>query len=175
MDTTALLVVVGAFVAVKTLVVVVLVVRRDRRQRRRVETAVVAARRVDESAWRLQWAEPGVLLVSNAVHGAAARDVELSATLTATSGVAASVEHSARFVGTGASVELRFADLEPWLNEVASEGWTVADHSSPRARERLACTLTHTIRWVSEDGEHHLESRTAQPVLPVPDLALGPA
>lgn len=175
MDTSTLLAAVGGFVVVKTATIAVLVAPRERRHRDRLVTAVAAARRVDPSGWRLQWAEPGVLLVSNGDHGEAVRDVAVEATLVASSGVSASVEHAAGFVGTGASIELRFADLEPWLNEIASAGWTTEAHSSPEARERLACTLTYTIRWVMPDGEHRYESRTAQPVLPVPELALGPA
>lgn len=175
MDTSTLLAAVGGFVVVKTATIAVLVARRERRHRDRLVTAVAAARRVDPSGWRLQWAEPGVLLVSNADHGESVHDVGMEATLVAGSGVSASAEHTARFIGTGASVELRFADLAPWLTEVASAGWTSEAYSSPAAREQLACTLTYTIRWVTDDGEHRYESRTAQPVLPVPDLALGPA
>ncbi len=175
MDTSTLLAVVGGVVVTKTTVIAVLVARRERRQRDRLRSAVTAARRDEASGWRLQWAEPGVLLVSNADHGEAVRDVQLSATLTARSEASASVEHSARFVGTGASIELRFPGLAEWLSEVASNGWTAQAHTSPECRERLACTLTYTIRWVTDDGEHRYEARAAEPVLPVPDLALGPA
>lgn len=146
MDTTTLLAAVVGFVVVKTATIAVVVARRERRHRDRLVTAVAAARRVDPSGWRLQWAEPGVLLVSNGDHGEAVRDVAVEATLVASSGVSASVEHAAGFVGTGASIELRFAGLEAWLTEVASAGWTTEAYSSPAARERFAYTLTHTIR-----------------------------
>ena len=175
MDTTTLLLVVGGAVVAKTTTIAVLVARRDRRLRRRVDTAVSAARRVEPAGWGLQWAEPGVLLVTNSDRGTSARDVRLAATLTASSGVTDSVEHDARFVGTGASVELRFAGLERWLAEAVGSGWETAALASREVRDRLSCTLTYSIRWREPDGEQRYESRTAQPVLPVPDLALGPA
>lgn len=175
MDTSTLLLVVGGVVVAKTTALAVLVARRDRRQRRTLDTVVVAARRVEPSGWGLQWAEPGVLLVTNASSGAVAREVELSAELTASSGVTDFAEHLARFVGTGASVELRFAGLERWLTDVAGSSWETAAQASREMHDRLACTLTYSIRWRSPEGERRHESRTAQPVLPVPDHALRPA
>ncbi|SEQ54382.1 hypothetical protein [Microlunatus flavus] len=175
MDATTLLVVVGGVVAVKTTVILGLVARRDRRQRRRVDSAVTAARRVEASGWALQWAEPGVLLVSNASRGSAAREVELTATLTASSGESASVEHAEKFVGTGASFQARFAELERWLADVAAHAWVDAGRESAAVRDRLSSTLTYSILWRSPEGERCHETRSAHPVLPVPDLALGPA
>ena len=160
MSTATLLLIVGGVVCVKTLAFVGFVVRRGRRQRAALavaEAAVAAARAVrpdpaDLCAWRLQWAEPGVLLVENASETLAARDVQLSATLTPTSGVAATVEHAVRFVATGACFTARFAAVDTWLS---------------------ACTLSYSMVWRTPDGERRRETRTGHSVVPVPDLGAG--
>ena len=176
MDTTTLLAVVGGVVVVKTGVIAVLVARRDRGRRRTTDTVVAAARRVDPGGWRLQWAEPGVLLVSNTSRGDAAREVELTATLTASSGASDSVAEQVRFVGTGACFELRFAGLEPFLGRLASgRGRPLPGHERDQLRARLASTLTYSIHWRTPEGERRQEVRNGQPVLPVPDGVLEPA
>lgn len=177
MSTTTLLVVIGFGVLVKTSIFLGVLARRDRRQRRALETVrATAARAVSEAAvpaepglaptgWRLQWAEPGVLLLENADDAEAVRDVELAATLTAACGRTASVSRRVRFVGTGACFEARFGELEPWLEEAlvgTAEG----------ARHRLACTLDYVLVWHGSDGETRQASRTGRAVVPVPDLAL---
>jgi hypothetical protein len=178
MDTATLLVVVGGVVVVKTAVIALLVARRDRARQRRTETVVAAARRVDPGGWRLQWAEPGVLLVSNSSRGDAAREVELRATLTASSGASASVAELVRFVGTGACFEARFAGLETFLATVAlgnPDGGEAAGRERDERRARLASTLTYSILWSTPEGERRRETRTGQPVLPVPDGVLEAA
>ena len=171
MDTTTLLVVVGSFVVLKTTLIALLVARRDRARRRSTESVVAAARRLDPSGWRLQWAEPGVLLVSNASRGEAAREVELTATLTTRSGASASVDELVRFVGTGACFQARFGALEQLLTGLAPMLGT-PDREREQAREQLASTLTYAIHWRTPEGERRREIRTEQPVLPVPDGVL---
>ena len=127
-STATLLLVVGGVVCLKTLALVALTVRRGRRQRRALDVPAAALATVEAAApvppspsgWHLQWAEPGVMLVQNTSDEVAAREVQLSATLTASSGAAASVDQAVRFVGTGASFTARFADLERWLTETAA-------------------------------------------------------
>ncbi len=124
-----LLVDVGSVVCVKTLAFFGLVVRRDRRQRRALDSATAlaaeartAARRTLDpvrptpSSWRLQRAEPGVILVEN-VGEEGAREVRLVADLTAGCGAMAEVDLRERFVGSGACLRARFAELEEWLAE----------------------------------------------------------
>jgi hypothetical protein len=157
-STASLLLIVGSVVCVKTLAFVGFMARRARRQRGALAAAASAVARAEAAAhqgqdpdgWRLQWAEPGVLLVENTSDVEAARDVGLSATLTAGSGVAASVEQSERFVGSGACFTARFAWVDPWL---------------------AVCMLSYTLVWQTSDGERRRETRTAHPVLPVPDLS----
>ena len=176
MDTTTLLAVVGGVVVVKTGVIAVLVARRDRTRRRATDTVVAAARRADPGGWRLQWAEPGVLLVSNTSRGEAARQVELTATLTTSSGASASVAELVRFVGTGACFEARFAGLEGFLGGLAAgRGRSLPGHEREQLRVRLASTLTYAIHWRTPEGEQRQEVRTEQPVLPVPDGVLEAA
>ena len=159
MSTTSLLLIVGAVVVVKTLAFIGIVVRRERRQRGALAAATQAVavaeaavhQDADPTGWRLQWAEPGVLLFENTSNAEAARDVVLTATLTAGSGVAASVDQAERFVGSGACFTARFADVDPWLD---------------------ACTLGYTLVWRTPDGERQRETRAAQAVVPVPDLSL---
>ena len=160
MSTATLLMIVGSVVCLKTLAFVGLLVRRGRRHRAALATsaealaaaeATAAAPGAFEPGWRLQWAEPGVMLVENTSELAAARDVELSATLVASSGAQASVEQAVRFVGTGASFTARFPAVDCWL---------------------AMCTLTYSMVWRTPDGERRRETRTAQSVVPVPDLGL---
>ena len=159
MNATTLLMILSGVVCLKTLAFVGFSVRRGRRQRAALATAAAAVARARASApapdptpgWRLQWAEPGVLLVENASATTAARDVELSATLTAGCGVAASLEQAVHFVGTGACFTARFPAVDPW---------------------RTACTLSYALVWRTPDGERRREARTGQVVVPVPDLSL---
>jgi hypothetical protein len=149
-------------VCLKTLAFVGFIVRRGRRQQRALATVNAALATAeaaapapgDPSRWRLQWAEPGVLLVENTSGASAARDVELSATLTASSGTAATVEQTVRFVGTGACFTARFASVDPWL---------------------AACTLSYSMAWRTPEGERRRECRTGHSVVPVPDLTLEAA
>lgn len=187
MSTTALLLVVGGVVCVKTLAFVALLLRRGRRQRVRLDAAaeavllaqaaepVLVAPPTDPAGWRLQWAEPGVMLVENTSGHVSARDVELSATLTASSGSAATVAQAMRFVGTGACFTARFAELERWLAEAASAAAAALGQDREPALRRLACTLTYSMAWRTPDGERRHESRTALSVVPLPDLLLDPA
>ena len=173
-DTSTLLTVVGGVVVAKTTLIAVLVARRDRARRRTTSTVVAAARRADPAGWRLQWAEPGVLLVSNASRGDAAREVQLTATLTASSGERASVAELVRFVGTGASFEARFTGLETYLGRLAGDGAGAARRDREQLRARLASTLSYAIHWRTAEGERRQEIRTAQTVIPVPDGVLEP-
>ncbi|GAA3560110.1 hypothetical protein GCM10022197_14480 [Microlunatus spumicola] len=179
MSTATLLLVVGGVVCVKTLAFVTLIVRRGRRQRRELDVAAAALAVAesavpvppDPSGWRLQWAEPGVMLVQNTSDEVPAREVRLSATLTASSGAEASVDQAVRFVGTGACFTARFADLERWLTEAAAAAGLGRDREP--APQRLACTLSYTMAWRTPEGERRRETRVAQGVVPVPDLSPG--
>ena len=179
MSTTTLLVVIGFGVLVKTTVFICFAVRRGRRQRVALEaahaaaddaaallSAVEAAAGLAPQGWRLQWAEPGVLLVENIDHGEGVRDVKLVATLTSGCGQSATLTRAVRFIGGGACFEARFADLE---GSLAAELGGAPDE----ARRRLACTLDYAMVWRTGDGETHRENRVGQAVVPVPDLALG--
>ena len=168
MSTATLLMILSGVVCLKTLAFVGYHVRRGRRQRAalaRAAAALAAARASvpdraaapapapeAASGWRLQWAEPGVLLVENTSDTAAARDVELSATLTPGSGVAATLEHAVSYVGTGACFTARFAAVDSWLT---------------------ACTLSYSMVWRTPEGERRRETRTGHTVVPVPDLSLA--
>jgi len=177
--TATLLLVVGGVVCLKTLAFVTLMVRRSRRQRRELDVAAealasaeaAAPTPADPSGWRLEWAEPGVMLVQNTSDEVPAREVLLSATLTASSGVAATVDQAVRFVGTGACFTARFADLERWLADAAVAAGLGRDREP--ALQRLACTLSYTMAWLTPDGERRRETRVAQGVVPVPDLSPG--
>ena len=77
MSTVTLLLVVGGVVCLKTVAFVAFLVRRGRRQQSALDAAAQAVRvaqaaeaalvaqPTDPAGWRLQWAEPGVLLVQN--------------------------------------------------------------------------------------------------------------
>lgn len=174
---TTLLVVVGCVVAVKTLAFVGFVVRRDRRQRHELDAAAEAVAAAEERSltgdpegWRLQWSEPGVMLVENTSTSASARGVELAATLTSGSGASATVHESVRFVGTGACFEARFGDLERRLADAAADAVALPGTAGDDARQALTCTLSYSMGWTTPDGEDRREERTAHPVVPVPDL-----
>jgi hypothetical protein len=182
--TATLLVIIGSVVCLKTLAFVGFAVRRGRRQRRALDVAAEAVTSAeaaalllppraptDPSGWRLQWAEPGVLLVENTSDDVAARDVELRATLTASSGTAASIEQAVRFVGTGACFTARFAELERWLADAADAAAAALGRDREAASRRLGCTLSYSMAWLTPDGERRRESRVAQAVVPLPDLA----
>lgn len=162
MTTSTLLLIVGGVVCLKTVAFVGLWSRRGRRQRSalRVGAEALAAAKavapvpVDPPGWRLQWAEPGVLLVENINRAEAARDVGLSASLTSGSGTVASVEQAVRFVGTGACFKARFAAVDPWLT---------------------ASTLSYSMAWRTPEGERRRETRTVRSVVPAPDLAFEAA
>lgn len=183
MTTTTLLIIIGSAVCLKTLAFVGFAIRRGRRQRRElgvaaqaVATAEAAASAavpepVDPSGWRLQWAGPGVMLVENTSDDVAARDVELRATLTASSGTAASIEQAVRFVGTGACFTARFAELERWLADAADAAAAALGRDREAASRRLGCTLSYSMAWLTPDGERRRESRVAYTVVPLPDLA----
>lgn len=187
MSTVTLLLVVGGVVCLKTLAFVAFLTRRGWRQQVALDAAAEAVRTAqaaeaalvaqttDPAGWRLQWAEPGVMLVENTSGHVAARDVELSATLTASSGSAATVAQVMRFVGTGACFTARFAELERWLTEAASGAAAALGHDREPALRRLACTLSYTMAWRTPEGERRHESRTALTVLPLPDLLLDVA
>jgi hypothetical protein len=179
--TTTLLVIVGSVVCLKTLAFVGYAVRRGRRQRAELDAAtqalVTARAAVPEPEapprWRLQWAEPGVMLVENTSDATPARDVELTATLTASSGAVASVAQAVRFVGTGACFTARFADLERWLADAATSAGAALGRDRETASRRLACTLTYSMAWLTPEGERRHESRAAHRVVPVADLRPG--
>ncbi len=185
MSTTTLLVIVGGVVCLKTLAFLAYVARRGRRQRAELDAsaqALAAARAVATAPergspprWRLQWAEPGVLLVENTSGATPARDVELTATLTASSGAATSVARAVRFVATGASFTARFDELERWLADAATAAAAALGRDREPASRRLACTLSYSMAWRTPEGERRLQSRTAHPVVPVPDLSPEPA
>lgn len=180
MSTATLLMIVGGVVCAKTVGFVAFVRWRGRRQRRvlaDVNDALAAAEAAapapgDPSGWRLQWAEPGVLLVENTSDASAAREVELTATLTASSGTAATVEQAVRFVGTGACFTARFPDLDRWLTDAANGAAAARGRDREPALRRLACTLSYSMAWRTPDGERRRECRTGQSVVPVPILTL---
>ena len=176
MSTATLLIVVGGVVCLKTLAFVALMLRRGRRQRVQLHAAaeavlaaqavepVLGAQPADPAGWRLQWAEPGVMLVENTSGHVSARDVELSATLTASSGTAATVAQAMRFVGTGACFTARFAELERWLGEAASSAAAaLGQDREPALPPRLHAHLLHGLAHARRRASPRVADRADRP------------